>query len=216
MQVCQDLLNQYEAEGDSFLDRIITSDEMWCHHYKPESKRQSTEWRHVNSPSKKKFKMLPSAGKVMCTVFWDRKGVILLDFLEPGQIINSDRYIATLTKLKARISRVRPEKKTTFLLQHDSARPHTSLKTVEHTANLGWTVLTHPLYSPDLAPSDFHTFRPMKDGLRRQHSPSNDTVVRAVKQWATSAGADFYECSMQALVHRWQKCIANGGDYVEK
>ena len=26
MQVCQDLLNQYEAEGDSFLDCIITSD----------------------------------------------------------------------------------------------------------------------------------------------------------------------------------------------
>jgi len=24
MQICQDLLNQYEAEGDSFLDRIIT------------------------------------------------------------------------------------------------------------------------------------------------------------------------------------------------
>jgi hypothetical protein len=62
------------------------------------------EWRHVNSPSKKKFKTLPSAGKVMCTVFWDRKGVILLDFLEPGQTINSDSYIATLTKLKARIS----------------------------------------------------------------------------------------------------------------
>jgi hypothetical protein len=30
MQVCQDLLNQYEAEGDSFLDRIITGDETWC------------------------------------------------------------------------------------------------------------------------------------------------------------------------------------------
>jgi len=44
MQVCQDLLNQYEAEGDSFLDRIITSDETWCHHYEPESKRQSMEW----------------------------------------------------------------------------------------------------------------------------------------------------------------------------
>jgi len=68
----------------------------------------------VNSPSKKKFKMLPSAGKVMCIVFWDRKGVILLNFLEPGQTINSDCYIVTLTKLKARISRVRPEKKTTF------------------------------------------------------------------------------------------------------
>jgi hypothetical protein len=36
MQVCQDLLNHYEAEGDSFLDHIITGEETWCHHYKPE------------------------------------------------------------------------------------------------------------------------------------------------------------------------------------
>ena len=55
----------------------------------------------------------------------------------------------------------------------------------------------------------------MKDGLRGQHFPSYDAVVRVVKQWATSAGADFNERGMQALVHRWRKCIANGGDYVE-
>ena len=142
--------------------------------------------------------------------------MIVLDFLEPGQTINSDLYIATLTKLKPRISRVRPEKRTTFLLQHDNARPHTSLKTAEHIANLRWTVLPYPPYSPDLAPSDFRLFGPMKDGLRGQHFPSNDAVVRAVEQYATSAGADFYECGVQALVHRWRKCIANGGDYVEK
>jgi len=97
VQVCQDLLNQYVAEGDNFLDRIIAGDETWYHYYEPQSKRQSIEWRHVNFPSKKKFKTLPPAGKVMCTVFWGRKGVILPDFLEPGQTINSDRYIATLT-----------------------------------------------------------------------------------------------------------------------
>jgi len=56
----------------------------------------------------------------------------------------------------------------------------------------------------------------MKDGLCGQHFPSYNAVVRAVKQWATSAGADFYKRSMQALVHRWRKCIANGGDYYEK
>ena len=98
------------------------------------------EWRNVNSPSKKKFKTLPSAGNVMCTVVWGRKVVILLDFLEPGQTTNSDRYIATLSKPKALTSRVRPQKKATFLLQHDNARPHASLKTVEHIAILGWTV----------------------------------------------------------------------------
>jgi histone-lysine N-methyltransferase SETMAR len=150
MQVCQDLLNLYKAEGDSSLDRVITSDETWCHHYELESKRQSMEWQHVNSPSKKKLKMLPSVGKVICTVFWDRKGLILLDFLKPRQTINSDRYIVMLAKLKAQISRVRPEKKTTFLLQHDNPRPHTSFKTVERIVNLGWIIIPHPLYSPDL------------------------------------------------------------------
>jgi uracil-DNA glycosylase len=50
----------------------------------------------------------------MCTVFLDRKGVTLLDFLGSRETTTSDRYIATMTKLKARISRVRPEKKTTF------------------------------------------------------------------------------------------------------
>ena len=83
----------YEAEGDSFLDCIITGDEMWCHHYEPESKRQSMKWRQVNSPSKKKFKTLLSA-----LSFGIGKGD---PFLEPGQTINYDRYIATLTKLKA-------------------------------------------------------------------------------------------------------------------
>jgi hypothetical protein len=60
-----------------------------------------------------------------------------------------------------------------------------------------------------LAPSDFHLFRLMKNGWRGQHFPSNDAVIQAVKQWATSAGADFYECGMQALVHCWRNCIAN-------
>ena len=153
----------------------------------------------MNSPTKKKFKMLPSAGKVMCTIFWGRKGVILLDFLEARQTINSDCYIVTLTKLRAQISRVRPEKKTIFLLQHDNARPHTVLKTVEHNVNLGWTVVPHPPHSLDLAPSDFHLSRQMKDGLRGQHFPSCDTIVRAVKQWATSAGADFTSAECRLL-----------------
>jgi hypothetical protein len=43
-----------------------------------------------------------------------------------------------------------------------------------------------------------------------------DVTTTSRSQNGTSAGADFYECSMQALVHRWQKCIANGGNYVEK
>ncbi|PNF28558.1 hypothetical protein B7P43_G12914 [Cryptotermes secundus] len=94
--------------------------------------------------------------------------------------------------------------------------PLTSLATTAHIAKFGWTVLPHPPYSPGLAPLDFHLFGPMKDGLRGQHFPDNDAVIAAVRKWLASAGADFYKRSMQALVHRWQKCITNGGHCVEK
>ena len=57
---------------------------------------------------------------------------------------------------------------------------------------------------------------PMKDGLRGQHFPDSDAVIAAVKSWLASASPDFYERGIQALVHRWQKCVTNGDDYVEK
>ena len=61
-----------------------------------------------------------------CIVLWDRKGVIFLDFLELRQAISSNHYITMLAKLKAQTSRVRPEKKTSFLLQLNNIRSHVS------------------------------------------------------------------------------------------
>jgi len=101
LSVHQDLVNQCEAKGDSFLHLIITSDETWYLQYVLQSKWQSMEWQHIYSQLHKKFKMQPSAGKVVCTVFWDRKGTLLLDFLEALQTVNSDPFIVMLTKLKA-------------------------------------------------------------------------------------------------------------------
>ena len=68
-----------------FLLRIETGDESWFHHFEPETKRQSMEWHHLHSPSKKKAKTVPSAAKLMGTAFWDAEGLILAEFLERGQ-----------------------------------------------------------------------------------------------------------------------------------
>jgi len=80
---------------------------------------------YVNSSLKTKLKMQLSVSKE----------VIFLNFLEPEQIISPNCYIAMLTKLKVWTSRVRTEKMTIFLLQHDNTRPHSSLKTMEHITN---------------------------------------------------------------------------------
>ena len=41
--------------------------------------------------------------KIMATVFWDRKGILLIDFLECGLTINADAYCETVRKLRRAI-----------------------------------------------------------------------------------------------------------------
>jgi len=67
--VCAKLLERYRIEVDQFMNSIVTDDESWAHHYEAETKRQSMQRNYLGSPSPKKFKCSPSAGKVMMTVF---------------------------------------------------------------------------------------------------------------------------------------------------
>jgi hypothetical protein len=127
----------------SFLDRIVTRDETWVHYHKLQSKQQqqSVESQHKDSPTKTKFKAQPSGGTIMCSAFWDMRGVIPVYFLEWVHTINFACYVEMLKKLKVNSS-VRPENKGKILLQYN-ARPHTSILTRETNAEFRWTVLPH-------------------------------------------------------------------------
>jgi hypothetical protein len=60
------------------------------------------KWKHPSlaSRSTKKFKIMPSAGKLMLTVFWDPQGVLLAHFQKRGDILNSAFYCDVLLKLR--------------------------------------------------------------------------------------------------------------------
>ena len=91
VDIWQKHLDCYGNERDNFLDRIITGDETWVHIYEPESKRQSMQWKHPQSPCKKKFKTQPFTAKLMLTVFWDSQGPILEHYQERRTTIDSAR-----------------------------------------------------------------------------------------------------------------------------
>ena len=82
-------LQLYHNDGNKFLDRIVTSDENWISHFTLETKHQSM---HSGSSVRTKFKQTLSVQKVMCTVFWDKKDILFIDFLSHGETVNSDRY----------------------------------------------------------------------------------------------------------------------------
>jgi len=169
-RVPKELLGHSEEKGVRFIRPIVTGDETWIHHYDPEYKKQFMVYCHKeSSPAPKKFKTKASAGKVMLTVFWNPKCVLLTDFLEKGARVNLELCIEDLKNVKKRFMRKKAEIYD-ILFEHDNARPHTSAATTDAIVCLGFTVLPHPAYSLDLAPSDFHLFPKGKEALRRKTS----------------------------------------------
>jgi len=57
------------------------------------------QWKHASSPNPLKFKMQASAGKIMCTVFWDAEGIRLTDYMQHKVTITGAYYADLLCKL---------------------------------------------------------------------------------------------------------------------
>jgi histone-lysine N-methyltransferase SETMAR len=127
MGVALNFLVRYRNEGDEFLNHIVTGDETWISHVTPENKQQSMQWRHSASPKAKKFKQKLSARKIICTVFWDRRGVLLIDFMTQGTTINADVYCETISKLRRAIQNKRQGLLSSgVLLLHDNTQQQTA------------------------------------------------------------------------------------------
>ena len=72
----------------------------WLYFYDPETKQPSMEWRHSGSPRPKKFRVQKSAGKVLASVFWDSRGVIMVHYLEKGKSITEEYFSSLLIVAK--------------------------------------------------------------------------------------------------------------------
>lgn len=210
---CLELFNRNRSE---FLRRYVTIDETWIHHYTPESSRQSSEWTARDEPNPKRGKTQQSAGKVMASVFWDAHGIIFIDYLGKGKTINSDYYIALLQRLKDEIAKKRPHlKKKKVLFHQDNAPCHKSMKTMAKLHELGFELLPHPPYSPDLAPSDFFLFSDLKRMLAGKKFKADEEVIAETEAYFEAKDKSYYKNGIEKLEDRYNRCIALDGNYVE-
>jgi histone-lysine N-methyltransferase SETMAR len=164
----------------------------------------------------KKFKVMPSTGKVTLTVLWDSQGVLLVHFQKRSENVNSASYCEVLSKLQDAIHRKRPGPLARgVLLHHDNARPDTATATHETIQELQRELLEHPPYSPDFVPSDSNPFGPLKSHLGGKRF-ADEVVETEVQKWLRQQSNDFYTAGFDARVKRRDKCISVGGEYVDK
>ena len=70
---------------------------------------------------------------------------------------------------------------------------------------------THPPYSPDIAPSDFHLFRSMAHGLAHQRFHSYEEATKWIDFWLASKDMSFFRHEIHILPERWEKVVSSDG-----
>lgn len=194
-----------------FLSQIVTGDEKWCL-YVNFNKRKG--W--VQSDEKPTPNVKPDLHpkKTMLCVWWNMDGPVHWELLSRGISINASLYCSQLRRVAAALQEKYPNSKNTVLFLHDNARPHVAKATKTVLEELGWEVLLHPAYSPDLAPSDFHLFLSLSSALRGVSFDDEADLQIWLQEWFASKDRAFYRHGIEKLVERWTEVINSGGEYI--
>ncbi|GFV99515.1 mariner Mos1 transposase [Trichonephila clavipes] len=125
--------------------------------------------------------------------------------LVTSQTLNSDIYCQQLNPLKLAIDQKRPElaNRRGVEFHEDNARTHTSVVTCQKLWELGWEVLMHPPYSPELAPSDYHLFPTLKNFLSDKKLVSREDCENRLLEFFANKDQNFYERSIMKLPLKW-------------
>ncbi|GFY11827.1 mariner Mos1 transposase [Trichonephila clavipes] len=145
-----------------------------------------------------------------------KKGIIYSKLLLYGQTLNSDIYCQQLDCLKLAIVQKRPElaNRRGVAFHQDNARPPTSVVTRQKLWELGWEVLMHPPYSPDLEPSDYHLFLALKDFLSDKKLGSREDCENRLLEFFANKDQGFYERGIMKLPLQWQQITQQNGAYL--
>ena len=114
--------------------------------------------------TKKKLQSTPQSQthqkKVMVTVWWSAASLIHYSFLNPSETFTSEKYAQQIDEMHPKLQRLQlawVNRKGPVLFQ-DNARPHIALPMFQKLNKLGYKLLPHPSYSPQLLQTSCNLF----------------------------------------------------------
>jgi histone-lysine N-methyltransferase SETMAR len=203
----------FRQKHTRFLERIVTGDEKWVFYANVYRRRQ---WLDLDQKPLPDVKPDLHTKKIMLCIWWDMSGVSYFDLLDINETITADVYSQQLQRL----NEVLLQKRSTLanqkdvILLHDNSRSHVAKLTQQKIEQLGWEVLPHPPWSPDLSPTDYHLFLSLRNYLCSKHYEDFDELKSDLTAFFESKPTSFYRRGIELLSERWANAVENNGDYI--
>lgn len=209
VETCTILLSK--SRRFDWLDDLITGDEKWVMYVNHTRKRQ---WIDIDAEPVPDPKQDLHPKKVLLSVWWSVQGIVHFELLPDNATVTAEVYCAQLDNVKAALDRSHSGQRKVYLL-HDNARPHVAKLTCAKLMELGWELLPHPPYSPDLAPTDFHLFRSLHNHLKEKQFDDRKAVELDIMNYFASKTAVFYRDGIHSLPQRWRYVVDQDGKYFD-
>jgi len=123
-----------------------------------------------------------------------------------------------LKRLWENVRRKRPDQwrnNRWLLFHHDNAPAHAALLTQRFLTDNNMTVVPHPSYSLDLAPSDFFLFSKLKMKLKGRRFQTMDEIQAESQAVLNTLRENEFQERFKNWQRRWDRCQASEGDYIE-
>ena len=102
-----------------------------------------------------------------------------------------------------------------MLFHQDNAPCHKSVKMIAKLHELGFEFLPHPLYSPDLAFSDFFLFSDLKRMLVGKKFSADEEVIAETEVYFEAKDKLYYKNAIEKLYDHYNRCIVLQGNCIE-
>jgi histone-lysine N-methyltransferase SETMAR len=122
--------------------------------------------------------------KRMLAVFWSPLGFSLVEIIPKGIRFDSQYFYSNILSaiVQNQPSETSEDRRRRIMVHFDNATPHTTKRTIDELMANRLTRRPHPVFSPDLAPSDFYLFGKLKMTLMDAAFTDGDELLQNVME----------------------------------
>ena len=187
---------------------VVVIDEKWVYE-KPHPPPQNIRaWGDSARDRPSVFRRSMSARKFHIIVGINFRGEHYTEVLEPGETVNSDRYIQFLQGI------IHVRRRGTLSIMHDNATPHTSRVTRKFLEENAIGLVQQPPYSPDFNLCDRLIFRNFEVSRRGQVFNNVADVRNFLENYLQQFSRFILTNELANILDHLHLVIAANGDYV--
>ena len=214
VRICTENLANFDKKQWRLTD-VVTGDESWFYHRQIGKKQTNKSWVAAGEKPRTVVRQGRFEPKTMFSIFFRTTGVAHISYLQSGRTIDHKTYTNDCLKpLVHTLNEQKPLSGTKKMKFHqDNARPHVHSSVSAYLENQGFIIMDHPLYSPDLAPSDFWLLNYIKKRLSNHNSA--ESLNNEITAIVNSIPVKEFQKKFEKWKERMRCCIKYKGDYFE-